>query len=243
MSEEGKTQELIKKAELVMELRDYQKEELIEDPESIDITALETDSKDKVLVRVVLDSPLKSGAIGVEQVRQMKEDLSGSGAEKGILFGRRFTSEAKKALDEEGIEFFSRKKQALPWMSPNELYLRIRSSVDQLCQIKCGRIPNSEEECQGFSKDPVQCSFCDGSGMLNRLRCPICGGRGFRTNAYTCRVRLLSDNVDLHLEKNWVFLLRNDLLTLLEMLRYHRRPIEDSLEMSLKSPPQTSENV
>ena len=223
MSEESKDRELIEKRNFVMELRDYQKEELIKSPDSIDIIASETNSEATILIRVIMDSQLKSGAVSVDQARQIKEDISGSGAEKGILFGERFTSEAKKALREEGIEFFSKKKSPLPWMTPTELHERIQSVTDHLCQIKCGRIPRSEEECGGFSREPVRCSFCDGTGNLpthyRSQRCPICGGRGYRTRAYTCKVRLLSDNADFHLEKNWFFLLKKDLLMLLEILR------------------------
>lgn len=223
--------ELLKKAELLMELRGYQGESLHQGEEAIDIKASNTDSDETVLMHIVTKSKLKSDGVGVDKAREAERILGERDVDKIIVFGKRFTSSARKELKEEGIEFFSRRQKIVSSLYPQELYSRILDYVDELCQIKCGRVPESEAECEGFSKGPVKCSYCGGSGITKNshreYRCPICGGKGSRKGHYSCRVRLISDNADFHFEHLWVKLLQNDLLSLLKILRKSKLELEE----------------
>jgi len=215
--------ELEKKAELLMELRGYQKEKLHKDEESIDIEATKSDSDESVLIRIVTKSDLKSNGVGVDKAGEVKQMVDEQDFDKVIVFGRRFSKAAKENLNEIDVEFFSQDKKIISSFNPQTLYLKIHDIMDSLCQIKCGYIPQSESECEGYSKDPIKCYYCEGSGKYmgsyRQHRCPICGGTGSRENHYSCKVRLISDNADFHLKHSWTNLLQNDLLSLLTIIR------------------------
>lgn len=218
---------LLENVELLMELKGYRGEELQNEEGIIDIIASKPESDERVMMRVVTKSNLGSGVVGVEGVREMESALEERGIDEAILFGKRFTSAAKSELRDEGIDFISaRQKIVTRIINPQELYIKIHDMVDGICKTRCGHIPLSEEECEGYSNDPVECPFCDGSGRLKRphreRECPSCGGKGWRDTRYTCEARLISDNADFHLEHGWITLLQNDLLSLLKILRGHR---------------------
>jgi hypothetical protein len=61
-------------AELVMALRDYSCKDRGEWDGGVDITALDAESKEKILLRVVT-SKVKSGFIGLDAVRKMLGEL------------------------------------------------------------------------------------------------------------------------------------------------------------------------
>lgn len=239
---EKETVNLLKKAELLMEFRDYEKGDLREKETAIDIIAAESKSEETVLMRVITKSRLKSGAVGVELVRTMKENMEGQKVDKAILFANRFTSAAKREMREEGIEFFSNKQNIVSSYNPQELYLKIHEYVDALCQIKCGFIPKTKHECKGFSKNPIGCSFCGGSGKIPsspnsywKQRCPVCGGVGSKENHYSCKIRLLSDNADFHFGCSWAPLLQNDLLSLVEIMWNSEFSQEESPSIQLRT--------
>jgi hypothetical protein len=222
---------LLEKAEMLMELRDYQTKEFSGDEKQFDVIAVSPELNDLVLLRIVAESNLKSNIIGVDKVRELEENLETQNVAKAIIFGRRFTRAAREKLKQKNIEFISLKRNIAPFINVEELYLKIRGLVDALCEIKCEHIPQSEEECHGFSKESIQCSFCNGSGNVEKSswnqQCPICGGTGMTQHRYSCDVRLLSDNVDFHLERGWINLLQNDLLSLLKLMRIAKQESND----------------
>jgi len=209
---------LMKKAELLMELRDYNVEKLQKSQAKIDVTASKPDSEETVLMRIIPKSNLTNNTIGVDHVRQMKTSIEEEDFDKVIVFGNRFTSAAQKELRDEDIEFFSTKLKIVSTLDTQELYAKVIDCADELCQIQCGHIPQSEAECKGYSDTPVQCTFCDGSGRKQGRRCPVCFGTGLRQTHYSCIVRLISDNADFHFERGWARLLQNDLYDILELL-------------------------
>lgn len=209
---------LMKKAELLMELRDYNVEKLQKSKAKIDVTASKPDSDETVLMRIIPKSKLTKNTIGVDHVRQMKTAIEEENFDKVIVFGNRFTSAAQKELRDEDIEFFSTKLKIVSTLDTQEMYAKVIECADEFCQIRCGHIPQSEAECKGYSDAPIQCVFCDGSGRKNGRRCPVCFGTGVRQTHYSCIVRLISDNADFHFERGWVRLLQNDLHAVLELL-------------------------
>ncbi|UCH37113.1 MAG: restriction endonuclease [Candidatus Bathyarchaeota archaeon] len=226
------TANLLEKTEMLMELRGYQGKEFTSDEALFDVTAILPESNDLVLLRIVAKSNLKSNIVGVDKVRELVEYLQHQNFAKAILVGRRFTRAAKEKLKEKDIEFISLKRDIVPFITIDGLYLKIRGLIDALCEIKCERVPQTEDECQGFSKEPTQCSFCNGSGVVEKSswnqQCPVCGGTGLIQHRYSCDVRLLSDNVDFHLERGWINLLQNDLLSLLKLMRTYKQESNDS---------------
>ena len=63
-----------------------------------------------------------------------------------------------------------------------------QSRVGSLCEIKCGGLPKSEEDCKGFM---------DGE--------------------YLCEVRRISDDSDFHAKMGWLQMLMNDFSRLIDL--------------------------
>jgi hypothetical protein len=133
-------------AELFMAMRNLSCEEREKSDEGIDITALDTASNQKVLLRIV-ESKSKSGFVGIDAVRKMVEAMEQKEYDKGFLFGKRFTTAAKQELIQNDIQRIS--EGYLPTFKPERLYLRINQYVNDLCKAKCGKIPEKESDCKG----------------------------------------------------------------------------------------------
>jgi len=102
-------EKFVKKADMIIDLRGYLEEEKQEGKGIVDIIASDPETKQKITIRVITRSTLKSGAIGTEEVRKMKKLLKESGVGKGILIGGAFTSAAKREMAAEGVETISEK--------------------------------------------------------------------------------------------------------------------------------------
>ena len=223
-----------------MELRGYHQESLHKSEEAIDIKASDPDSDETVLMHIVTKSNLKSGGIGVKKVEATEQILEEPGIDKVIVFGERFTNAARMKLREDSIEFFSKNHRIVSTLNHQELYSRLLDCINELCEMKCGYIPKSEAECEGYSETPITCSFCGGIGKLPKSpryyreqSCPICGGVGLKENHYSCKVRLISDNTDFHFERDWIRLLQTDLSSLLQILRTLKTEQEEWLPLPL----------
>jgi hypothetical protein len=231
-----KNNALVKKAELLMELRGFQEKTTHQDEELIDIAVAKPSSDDTVVLRVITHSNLRSNSVGVKMVNDAMQLLEENNIENIILFGQRFTPAAKRHLREADIEFFPKKRRVVSTLNSQELYARVQTCIDELCRIQCGHIPQSEAECKGYAVEPVSCTFCSGQGKLpetsisrRERQCPICGGSGVNQRRYSCTVRLLSDNADFHYERGWFTVFQRDLLSLLEMLRTAKAEHEEAL--------------
>ena len=66
------------------------------------------------------------------------------------------------------------------------LYSAIENCIQNLCKAKCGHVPIKKSDCKGY---------VDGH--------------------YTCKVRLISDNANFHIEHGWITFLERDLAKLL----------------------------
>jgi len=157
-------------AELVMALRDYNCKKRGEFGEGIDITALDEEAKEKILLRV-LTSKSKSGFYGVGAVRSMLEFMRRGRYDKGVLIAKRFTNAAKEEMVKNNIQRIS-EKHMLPF-KPDRLYLQINNFVDKLCKTKCGKVPEAESDCQSDCKVRIisdNASFHFESGWLRLLK-------------------------------------------------------------------------
>jgi len=127
-------------------MRNYSCEDRAKRDEGIDITALDTESNERILLRIV-ESKTKSGFVGINTVKKMLEDMEREEYDKGFLFGKRFTTAAKQELMQNDIQRIS--EQYMPKFKPERLYLRINNYVNELCKATCGKIPKKESDCKG----------------------------------------------------------------------------------------------
>jgi hypothetical protein len=171
-------------AELVMAVRDYKCEERKRWDEGIDFTALDARSDDKVLLRVIIEPKTKSDVVGVDDVRKMCEIMKHEHYDKGVLISKRFTESARKEMSQKNIQMVS--VNHTPRFKPQKLYLKIQNYIDYLCKAKCGRVPEKESDCEGYSE-----------------------------GHYSCKIRLISDNASFHFERGWTSFLKRDLMRLL----------------------------
>ena len=182
MSDELMNERLIEKAKLIAMIRGYEDEKRRRWDKGIDFIASHGESDDKILLRVITEPRSKSGVIGVDTIRDMSEDLQDY--DKAVLIARRFSSAAEKEMGREGIETVSEK--FMPHCKLERLYATIQGCIDDLCQAKCGHIPEKESDCKGHSE-----------------------------GHYSCNVRLINDNASFHFIQGWRNLLQNDLKQLL----------------------------
>lgn len=153
-----------------MAMRNYSCEDREKSDDGIDIIALDTVSNEKVLLRIV-ESKSKSGFVGVDTVRKMLEAMKKEDFDKGVLFGKRFTDAAKQELVQNDIQRIS--EGYMPTFKPERLYLRINQYVNDLCKVKCGKIPEKESECKGDCRVRVisdNASFHFEQGWINLMK-------------------------------------------------------------------------
>ena len=105
--ESEKSRTLPKKVRVFMKLRGYRLKEKREKEDTTDILASRFKTREKVLMRHVVESKLKSGRIGVREVRRMKKMLEGIDIDKPILIGGGFTYAARKEARRHRIELIS----------------------------------------------------------------------------------------------------------------------------------------
>jgi hypothetical protein len=212
---------LFDKAVLLMELRGYEEENIQRSDDIINIEVSNSNDDEKVLLHIVTDSKLKSGGIGSDQVTAIKEMLEEKDVDKIIVFSKKITKSARNELNKVGIEFFSIEENIISSQNPEDVYIRIQNMVNNICTIKCGKIPKKESECKGYSKHETMCKKCEGEGKqkYSRYKCSTCHGTGYLKDRYTCEARLISDNSDFHLERQWINLLKQDLIDLVNIRR------------------------
>ena len=153
-----------------MAMRNYSCEEREKRDDGVDITALDTESNEKILLRIV-ETKSKSGFIGIDAVRKMREAMERDAYDKGFLFGKRFTAAAKQELMQNHIQRIS--EEYTPRFKPERLYLRINNYVNELCKTKCGKIPKKQSDCKGNCRVRVisdNASFHFEQGWMNLMK-------------------------------------------------------------------------
>lgn len=153
----------------------------------LDITAVDSESNDKVLLRVISCPESRSGFVGTETVERMVATIENEDYDKGILISERFTQAAVKRLKEEGIQRLS--ENMIVNFGPERLYLTARAFVDDLCKAKCGRIPQKESDCKGHLDGRYSCEV-----RLVSDNASFHFGRGWTSVLQEDVLRLLSMN-------------------------------------------------
>jgi hypothetical protein len=155
MSDEVSGEELVKKAEVISAVRDYEKKRTRRKEGRVDFTVSPSKSDDKILIRVITEAKSKSGYVGVDTVREMGDILDKRNYDKGVLIGKRFTEAAKSEMESENIELVSEK--ITPHFKLERLYSAIHSCVRNLCKAKCGHVPMKESDCKGYVDGHYSC--------------------------------------------------------------------------------------
>lgn len=96
-----------RKVRIFMKLRGYKLREKREKEDTIELLASRLKTKEKVLMRHIVKSKLKSGRTGVKEVRRMKKILEELDIDKPILIGRGFTYAARKEARRNHIELIA----------------------------------------------------------------------------------------------------------------------------------------
>ncbi len=156
MSDEVSGEQLVKKAEVISAVRDYEKRRTRRKEGMVDFTVSPSKSDDKILIRVITEAKAKSGYVGVDTVREMGDILEKRNYDKGVLIGKRFTEAAKSEMESENIELVS--ERIKPHFKLEQLYSAIDRCVRHLCRAKCGHVPMKESDCKGYVDDHY---FCD----------------------------------------------------------------------------------
>jgi len=156
MADELSGEELVKKAEVISAVRDYESTRTRRKEKRVDLTVSPSGSNDKILIRVITEAKSRSGYVGVDAVSEMVEVLKKQKYDKGILIGRRFTQAAQRELRREGIEAVS--ERITPHFKLERLYLVINSCVENLCRVKCGFVPVKQSDCKGFVDGRYVCA-------------------------------------------------------------------------------------
>ncbi|UCE43615.1 MAG: DNA-directed RNA polymerase subunit H [Candidatus Bathyarchaeota archaeon] len=99
--------EIPQKVKIFMKLRGYSLKEKREKEDIIDFLASRSKTGEKVLMRLVVASKLKSGRIGVREVRKMKKMLEEAAVDQQILIGGGFTYASRKEAMGDHIELIS----------------------------------------------------------------------------------------------------------------------------------------
>ena len=141
-------EELVKKAEVISAVRDYEKRRTRRREGKVDFTVSPLESDDKILIRVITEAKSRSGYVGVDTVREMTEILKKRKYDKGILIGKRFTEAAKSEMERENIEAVS--EVIMPHFKLDRLYVVINDCIHSLCRAKCGHVPIKESDCEGY---------------------------------------------------------------------------------------------
>lgn len=162
--------------------------------EGIDLTVSNGNSDNRILLRIITEPKTKSGIVDLKAVMKMSETLKHENYDQGILISKKFTVAARQEMRRKNIQMVSEK--FMPLFEPQKLYLKIQEYVNDLCKTKCGKVPEKESDCNGYSR----------------------GG-------YTCEVRLISDDALFHLEHGWTNLLQNDVRRLLVLNEHFEQPL------------------
>jgi hypothetical protein len=200
------TNDLLKMAELIIEYRGYDETDVTRGDSTIDILASNSESNEGILVRVVTNPKNGASVIGVDKAKEMRETLAKLDVKHGVILGDRFTNAAKRVLNENSIEFFTGKQNIIKSINPEQLYVKINEFVEQLCEERCGKQPLSASECSGVTKE---------AGEFKE---------------YTCTIRQISDNADVHYEHRWWTLLQNDLRDLLSLVILQKNRAGNAVE-------------
>ena len=185
MEVELKSDWLVNQIELMKTLHGYEIEGINDEIGSIDYIA-SSDDHGKRLLRVIINPQLNVSKVNNKTAIKIVESLEKEDYDEIVIMAEEFTEAAERLLRENNITCIS--PNTKPRYSIFELIDAIQRLTHELCISKCGKVPTSERDCNGYQ---------DGK--------------------YTCPVRFISDNSDFHAERGWIWLLSKDFSKLIKI--------------------------
>jgi hypothetical protein len=183
---------LMNEAELIKTIYGYEFNGPIKEVGSIDYVSREKGEGVKLL-RVILDPESGKSEATQEKIQKTIDYLENEEYSDTLIVAEEFTQGAiRKVKETEHLDYLSPRL----WKPHSifEIVYAIQKKTEELCESICGKVPTTEEECEGYSKD----------GPFRR---------------YNCQVRRISDDSDFHAEMGWTPLLTSDFNNLLKIQR------------------------
>lgn len=144
-------------AEMIMIMEDYQCKKKKKFENGIDIIALNGDSNDKILLRLIINPKSKSGNVGVDEITEMNNTLENEKFDKGIIISNKFTNSARNKTINNKIQIVSENDS--PLFDSQKIYAKIQDLLDNLCMDHCDKIPKKKSDCNGYSNGSYTCNI------------------------------------------------------------------------------------
>ncbi|RLI03134.1 hypothetical protein DRO31_02540 [Candidatus Bathyarchaeota archaeon] len=168
--------------ELLKCLGEINKPEINEEMGSIDYVINEGDKKK--LIRAMVDENQNSAPAYVDTIRATINELEEEKYDEALILSKRITDSAHDIVtQQDNLDVITPKMKHI--FSLVEVLSAIQKKTRDLCVIKCGKAPETREDCQGKK------------------------GR-----TYTCDIRRISDDATFHATMKWKDVLFEDFYNL-----------------------------
>ncbi len=185
MEIELKTDWQMHTVELMKTIHGYEDPEYNDEVGSVDFITNEEDQKK--LMRALVDEDGSSGTGYMNKVNQTIEEVLDSEIDEALILADRFTSSARRLMKEnENVDYVS--SNFTPSYRVSDLVYAIQKKTMRLCEKKCGKVPESKDDCKGIEED-----------------------------GYACHVRRISDDATFHAQMKWKEVLLEDFNKLVEL--------------------------
>ncbi len=179
MEVESKSDWLVTQIELLKAIHGYEQNGVNDEIGSIDYVA-SGDGDEKKLLRVIIDHKANRSKANTDTIRTINEFLDKENYDEAVILAKEVTQGAKSLIrGKKNLHYISLGLER-PY-SISELIYAIQEKSSELCKLRCGKVPKTEKDCNGYQ---------DGE--------------------YTCPVRRISDDADFHADRKWLKLLMND---------------------------------
>jgi len=139
------------------------------------------------IVKVFVNKDGQVGKADLESVKQIVSEYDDTDYGEIIIMAEKYTPSAVDYVNRQDSFTMVTPKTKMNLGVP-ELLSAIQSLTMKLCIRRCGKVPETEDDCEGYKK--------------GKLVCPV---------------RCISDNADFHAERGWVRQLRIDFENLVKV--------------------------
>jgi hypothetical protein len=179
MDVEEKSDWLATQIELLKTLHLYEKSGINNEVGSIDYVS-SVDGAEKRLLSVIIDPKANVSKADAVTIKAIKGSLDNENYDEAVILAEEVTQGAKSLIkDKKNLHYIS--QDLVRPYSISELIYAIQKKSGELCKIRCGKVPESKKDCQGY-----------------------------QDREYTCQTRRISDDADFHADRKWPQLLMND---------------------------------
>lgn len=171
--------------ELLKTLDDYELTSINKEKGYVDY--ISEKENEKKLLRVLVDDSFKEAKANVKNIEEILHDVKEHEVDKAIIMAKSLSSASRKITkDDSSLRFISSDSKLT--YSLIDMMMAVEKKVSELCTLKCGQLPTSNQECEAFKEGTT-----------------------------SCRVRRISDDADFHAEMKWIDMLLEDFSNLIEL--------------------------